>query len=127
MDIRNYDDVTLMVNEFYRRVKEDELLGPVFMEKIPGDWEPHLQILRKFWYTVLFGEPGYMGNPFMKHTSLPIDKDHFDRWIKLFYQTIDDLFSGERAEDAKLRAGRMSLLFQTKLADMRQNNMKPLM
>lgn len=127
MDIRNYDDVTLMVNEFYSRVKEDELLGPVFLAKIPGDWEPHLQILRKFWYTVLFGEPGYFGNPFMKHTSLPIDKEHFDRWIQLFYQTIDDLFSGQRAEDAKFRAGRMSLLFQSKLNDMRQNNLKPLM
>lgn len=125
-DIRNYDDVALLVNEFYRRVRLDEIIGPIFLERI-SDWEPHLVVLRNFWYSVLFAKSAYSGNPFMKHVDLPIQKEHFDRWVSLFHRTVDDMYIGEIATDAKVRAGKMSTLFQAKLNDMRSSNMKPLM
>ena len=51
---------------------------------------------------------------------LPVGKAHFDRWLELFLETVDENFSGPKAEEAKGRAlsiadtfaRRMSLLPQ---------------
>jgi hemoglobin len=125
-DIESYEDIKVMIDEFYRRVQKDDLIGPVFIAKIPGDWQPHLNIMYDFWYTVLFAKAAYRGQPFIKHATLPIYKEHFDRWIALFHQTIAELYSGNVADDAKLRAVKMSQLFQEKLKEIRSGNSKPL-
>ena len=39
-----------------------------------------------------------------KHLQLPVEQRHFDRWLSLFNETLDALFAGEVAENAKLRA-----------------------
>lgn len=124
-DIQGLDDIKILINKFYSRVRKDDLLGPIFQEKIPGDWGPHLQIMYDFWYTVLFAKAAYRGNPFMKHAEMPIYAGHFDKWVALFHQTIDELFAGSIADDAKQRAIKMSLLFQSRLADIRNSGMKP--
>ena len=62
----------------------------------------------------------------MKHVSLPIYKEHFDRWVALFHQTIDELYAGNIADDAKQRAVKMSELFQGKLNEIRASDRKPL-
>jgi hemoglobin len=36
--------------------------------------------------------------------QMPLQKAHFDRWQALFNQTIDELFEGELAQQAKQRA-----------------------
>ena len=35
----------------------------------------------------------------------PLGTVHFGRWLDLFRATVDESFTGERAETAKLRAG----------------------
>ena len=35
---------------------------------------------------------------------MAIKKEHFDRWIELFNETVNELFAGEKAELAKQRA-----------------------
>ena len=115
-DIQNKDDVKIFVDAFYKKVRIDNLLGPVFAAKIPNDnWEFHLERMYSFWHTVLFAVRDYSGNPFSKHASLPIQKNHFDRWITLFTETIDENFQGEKADDAKMRGVIMGKLFQSKL------------
>jgi len=52
---------------------------------------------------------------------LPIEARHFNRWIDLFTSTIDEHFSGDRADDAKRRAVTMGKMFESKLAYLRQN------
>ena len=37
-----------LVRGFYARIREDELLGPIFAARI-ADWEPHLQRMFAFW------------------------------------------------------------------------------
>lgn len=114
-EILELDDIKLLVNTFYTKVREDELLGPVFDERIQDRWPRHLDIMYRFWQTVLLGERTYSGSPMLKHIGLPVDGAHFQRWIKLFYETIDTLFTGEVAEEAKWRAERMAEMFQYKL------------
>lgn len=122
-DIQNKNDVKIFVDEFYKKVRVDNLLGSVFAAKIPNDhWPAHLERMYSFWHTVLFAVKDYTGNPFAKHASLPLQSIHFHRWIELFTQTIDENFSGERAEDAKTRAIKMGKLFQSKIAHIQAND-----
>ncbi|SEN59459.1 hemoglobin [Mucilaginibacter gossypiicola] len=118
-DIENITSIKLLVDEFYTRVRLDGLLGPVFAEVIKDDWQPHLDKMYAFWNAALFGVPGFKGNPFARHAPLPIGNDHFDRWLKLFTETVDAHFAGHRAADAKNRAGLMAVMFMSKLANMK--------
>jgi len=114
-DINGIASIRIMVDDFYTQVRQDEILGPVFSKVITGDWQPHLNQMYDFWNAALFGVPGFRGNPFAKHAPLPIDEQHFSRWLELFGKTIDRHFQGAVAEDAKKRAELMSVLFQHKL------------
>lgn len=110
-DIENLADIKLLVNAFYDHVKDDELLAPIFKSKITLGWQPHLEIMYRFWNAALFNVREYTGNPFMKHQSLPLHQDHFERWIALFYETIDNLFEGPVVDDAKSKAMTMAHAF----------------
>ena len=122
-DIENIEDIQLFVNEFYGKIQEDDLLGPVFALKIEKDnWQVHLDKMYGFWNTVLFGAREYQGNPFSKHRPLPIEKRHFDRWLALLNTTLDQHFSGVKVEEIKTRAEKMGLLFQSKLDYLRNDD-----
>ncbi|MEO6069097.1 MAG: group III truncated hemoglobin [Chitinophagaceae bacterium] len=125
-DILNVEDVKNLVDTFYGKVREDELIGPIFNEKLEGRWPEHLAKLTTFWQTILIGEHTYFGTPFPPHSQLPIDSHHFDRWIQLFGETVDNLFKGETADEAKSRAGKMSEMLQYKLRLNRENAGKSL-
>jgi hemoglobin len=74
-----------LVDTFYGRVREDDLLGPVFA--IVKDWDEHLANLRAFWSSVVLTTGRYHGQPMRAHLPLPIEGAHFDRWLDLFEQT----------------------------------------
>ena len=109
------DDVKRLVDSFYGKVREDALLAPVFDERIGNRWPQHLEKMYKFWQTVLIGEHTYYGSPFLPHAQLPVDRTHFDQWLTLFYATVEENFTGEKAEEAKWRAARMADMFQVKI------------
>jgi hemoglobin len=100
-EILNIDDIKLLVDSFYSKVKEDELLADIFNHKIQDRWSIHLEKMYRFWQTVLLDQHTYNGSPFAPHANLPIEKEHFERWILLFYKTIDENFTGEKAKEAK--------------------------
>ncbi|WP_276199821.1 group III truncated hemoglobin [Chelatococcus sp. XZ-Ab1] len=79
-----------LVRAFYARVRDDDLLGPVFAAHIV-DWEPHLQQICAFWSSVTLKSGRYSGRPMAKHLPLPVDARHFDRWLALFEETARDL------------------------------------
>jgi hemoglobin len=114
-DIRSKEDIEQMVNSFYQKVKEDALLAPIFNEKIPGDWAPHLDTMYRFWNAALFNVREYTGNPFMKHVQLPLEQEHFERWINLFYETIDEMFEGDISNEAKRKAMIMAHTFYSRM------------
>ncbi|WP_207436250.1 group III truncated hemoglobin [Sabulibacter ruber] len=114
-DITTEEDIKALVDTFYDHVNRDELLSPVFNEFAQVDWEHHLPKMYAFWSTVLFGSVAYKGQPFPKHLAMPIDRPHFTRWIALFTQTVDELFTGSMAEQAKQKATSIANIFQMKM------------
>lgn len=115
-EILTIEDIRLLVDSFYTKVKEDDLLGVIFQERIGNEWPKHLEKMYRFWQTILLEEPTYSGRPFPPHADLPVSREHFERWLSLFYATIDEFFKGEKADEAKWRAEKMAELFQHKIA-----------
>jgi hemoglobin len=115
-DIITRKDLTNLVDSFYEKVKLDPLLSSVFRHV---DWPKHLPIMYNFWCSMLLGETSYKGNPLQGHLNLAIEKEHFDRWLKLFKETVDEQFSGEKAEETKLRAQAIAGVFQHKMGLMK--------
>lgn len=114
-DIQTIEDIKLMVNTFYERIQKNKILGPIFEEKVSGRWSEHLEKMYRFWQTILLGEHTYNGAPFPPHARMPIDEAHFIIWVKTFTTTVDDLFSGDIADEAKKRGTLMAALFNSKL------------
>ncbi|HRP32101.1 MAG TPA: group III truncated hemoglobin, partial [Agriterribacter sp.] len=107
-EILNLDDIKKLVDTFYAKVRENDLLAPVFNERIQDRWPQHLEKMYTFWQTLLLDERTYFGAPFPPHAGLPVNHEHFNQWMQLFTQTVDELFLGEKAEEAKWRAGKMA-------------------
>ena len=114
-DIQSLDDVKLMVDTFYARIREDNMLGKIFDDKIKDRWPQHLETMYKFWQSILLGENTYAGQPFLKHINLPISEAHFTRWLFLFQSTVSDLFEGAVADEAKKRGAQIAVMFNSKL------------
>ena len=123
-EILTINEIRLLVDTFYGKVQEDKLLAPVFNEQIQDRWPQHLEKMYTFWQTVLLDERTYYGAPFPPHAKLRIDATHFERWMQIFLETVDGLFTGEKATEAKWRAGKMAEMFQYKLESMRNNPMR---
>ncbi|HTS44426.1 MAG TPA: group III truncated hemoglobin [Puia sp.] len=118
-DIETKADIELLVNNFYEKVKADPVIGYIFTDVAKVNWEKHLPVMYQFWENTLFYTGGYAGNPMTVHRRLhnmtPLKPEHFQQWIKLFSQTVDELFSGEKASLAKERAVSISSLMQIKI------------
>ena len=100
-EITSNKDITLLVDTFYAKVLKDPNLKPFFAGL---DFEAHKPKMIHFWSFVLLDEANYKTNVTEKHLHMPLEQEHFDRWLELFYETIDELFEGEKAEIAKQRA-----------------------
>lgn len=123
-EIVNRQDVFTLVTTFYDKVRKDPLLGPIFNTAIT-DWDKHLQHLTNFWESNLFFVKKYTGNPLQKHVAVDnsnnnsINEMHFGVWLNLWFQTIDELFVGERAQLAKNRARNMGTFIHLKIFEAR--------
>ena len=60
-------------------------------------------------------ETQFDGNPLQKHIGVdgkePLKEAHFRQWLTLFHLTIDELFEGEKAEEAKFRSQNIAGVF----------------
>ncbi|WP_410220572.1 group III truncated hemoglobin [Pedobacter sp.] len=126
-DIENLDHIKQLVDCFYDKIRVNQSLGPIFNRIIQDRWPEHLEKMYRFWQTILLEEHTYQGSPFLPHAKLPVNKTHFDEWLRVFSQTVDELFKGEKAEQAKWRANRMALMFLAKIEYYQNNSSIPLM
>jgi hemoglobin len=108
-DLESRADIERLVNGFYALVDADEVLGPIFKDV---DWDEHLPRMYAFWESVMFGASSFQGDPLAVHLALArnvsIGPHEFRRWLDLFRTTVDNNFSGPRADDVKARAGRIA-------------------
>ena len=108
-DVTNRDDLYLIVTEFYKKLLVNDVMSP-FFEKFQDKTtlEKHLQILVDFWDNILFHSGTYSKNAMQPHLLLhqkkPFSKIHFETWLRLFNQSVDDNFKGEKASVLKNRA-----------------------
>ena len=126
-EIETIDDIVVLVNAFYEKIKKDDLIGPIFIEHVHDDWPGHLSKMYRFWQTVTLEEETYFGSPFPPHMKLNIDSSHFKRWLALFSSTVDELFEGTKATEIKWRAGNIADLFLSKLKHLNDRRFKDLL
>jgi hemoglobin len=105
-----------LIRSFYDRIREDELLGPIFAARI-SDWEPHLERMFAFWSSVALMSGRYHGQPMARHLPLPIDARHFDRWLEVFEQTARDVCAPAAADRFVMLARRIAESLELGLAN----------
>lgn len=126
-DISSMEDIKKLVDTFYGKVREDDMIGPIFNNVIKDRWPIHLEKMYTFWQTVLLGEHTYYGSPFPPHAHLPVSVEHFETWKSLFNATVKENFKGPVADEAIWRAEKMAQMFQSKIAFYKENqNRSPL-
>jgi hemoglobin len=78
--------------------------------------------IASFWETILLGGQSYRGGAFRPHALLhqkvPLRSGHFERWLVLWRETVDELFEGERATLAKSHAERVARAFYARLEEL---------
>ena len=114
-DIETEADVRQLVDAFYDGIRQDALLNPIFAEVAHVDWAQHLPRMYAFWNGLILGKPGYVGAPFAAHMNLPVNRDHFVRWLELFQATVNRLFAGANAQRAKDAAGSIAHTFALRM------------
>ena len=125
-DILTLEDCKTLVDNFYDKVRKDTLIGPIFDQRIQDRWPEHLEKMYRFWETVLLEDHTYFGSPFPPHANLPVEWNHFEKWLELFFQTIDENFTGDKAAEAKWRANKMAEMFNFKIQYYKNNQARPL-
>lgn len=111
-DIENEEDIKNLVHVFYGKVRENEALFKIFDPIIQDHWSAHLDKMTRFWSTLLLYTHQYKDDPLPKHLPLDLQKIHFDIWLNLFNETLDELFAGEIAENAKKRASSIARIMK---------------
>ncbi|HUH39550.1 MAG TPA: group III truncated hemoglobin [Castellaniella sp.] len=107
-DLCTQDEITRLVHHFYRRVRQDAILGPIFDAHI-DDWDEHLERMVRFWSSLLLRTGTYSGTPMPRHVALPgLQGDMFVRWLDLFRQTTNEFDNHAFADQANEFAHRVA-------------------
>ena len=94
-----------------------------------SDWDGHIDKLTTFWESSLFMtrklKYKYHGDPLAAHIKVDQENNHsitelhFGLWLNLWFQTLDELFEGDNAENAKRRARKMGTFLYLKIFEAR--------
>lgn len=118
-DIETRADCERLVRAFYGKAMADPVIGFIFVDVAKLDLEAHVPRITSFWETVLLGNKTYGGGAFEVHVGVhakvELREGHFKRWLGLWFETVDELFAGERANQAKVHALRVGQAFHQRL------------
>ncbi len=118
-DIRNKEDIEVVVRHFYQKVKTDAVISTFFSDTMVPDWDKHINKMCTFWENILFYTGEYKGDPLATHRNIhrqqTTNKTHFDAWLQLFNLSVDDYFSGPNAEKMKHHANGIASVMQLKI------------
>jgi hemoglobin len=119
IDIETRQDLEVLLTSFYTKVFDDDLIRHFFIDVVPLQLDTHIPVIADFWEAILFNKHSYRKNVMEVHQHISslsaIKKEHLDRWLLLFRQTVDEFFTGEKAELAKQRALSIATLMDIKL------------
>jgi hemoglobin len=118
-DIENKEDIAFLMNEFYSKMLNDDEIGYIFTDVAHLDLEKHLPSLTNFWENMLLNPNGYKKNVMDIHFQLnnkekllPI---HFNRWLELLAETVNEHYKGEKAQRMLNSANSIAGVMQFKL------------
>lgn len=106
----NREHIETMVLKFYTNVLEDAVVGPFFIAKLgedikSDDWKEHIETLVNFWSSISLQDDSYHGNPLMPHFSIgELNHGAFKQWLKLFFETVDEVFIPRLGAEFKERS-----------------------
>ena len=110
-DISSREDIDALMRRFYGSAMTDPVIGYLFTDVAQLDLKHHLPIIGDFWESALFGTGVYAKhrrNPLLVHAELdpksPLEPHHFERWLELFEESVDESFAGARSDFLKQRA-----------------------
>ena len=115
-DIASRADIESLMRQFYQRALADDLLGPKFGAI---DMEEHIPRIVDFWQSTTIGGANYTASPFGPHKPLALQQEHFDRWLSLFEQTLNECFAGPIAEQIWQKAGNVANMMRFQLGLMK--------
>lgn len=124
-DIQNREDLSLLIDSFYSKIRTNGEIGHFFNETIK-DWDSHLEKLTDFWENNLFAIRKYHGNPIAAHIEVDekfnqtIDPNIFGLWLNLWFETLEELFEGENVETLKRRARKMGTVLLVNIYENRK-------
>lgn len=104
------ENIRTLVMSFYTKIIKDDIVGPFFIAKLGDDmsnehWKTHLEIIVGFWISLAIGTPRYTGSLFVPHTKLgDVKRETFEQWLKLFRETLDEVYISPIAEKFHERA-----------------------
>jgi hemoglobin len=118
------EEISTLVDRFYAKVRRDPEIGPIF-NKTVEDWPAHLALLKNFWSTVMLTTRRYKGDPMMTHLQLPLESDHFSRWLDLFAETAKEVMAPEHAASIIAKSERIAGNFKAGIAYKRGDLTRP--
>jgi hemoglobin len=121
-DIAGREDLLKLVSLFYKKLLADNSINYIFIDVAKIDLPHHLDTLVDFWDNILFQNDVYRKNAMQPHLVLhqqtPLQKQHFETWLKYFNESVDELFEGEKAFLAKERALSIATVMQIKISQL---------
>ena len=114
------DNIETLVMNFYSRILRDDIVGPFFIEEFGEDmdnkyWKPHLKKLIDFWASIVLGDTSYKRDPFKPHMLMDLETETFEQWLKLFFETLDEIYEPKVADIFKEKSSNIADTFMRNL------------
>lgn len=118
-DIETRQDIERIIKKFYERLFADDRIAYLFTEVAQTNLETHLPKLSDFWESILFDKNNYAKNVMRLHLEVheksAFTNEHFQIWLKYFFETIDESYAGVLAQKMKDRANGIAYIMRTKV------------
>ena len=118
-DLRDREDLELLLQAFYQELLQDKAMHTIFHDVAGIDLNEHLSRIADFWEHLLWHTGAYAGNPMDVHLELhqawPLSPVLFARWLDTFARVGRALFQGPNLETAIERAHSMARIMQMKI------------
>jgi hemoglobin len=103
--IGGHQGIAVLLKHFYADVRQHQVIGPIFLEKI-HDWPAHILKITEFWARATGGPSMYAGQMPLKHLPLGLAPEHFAAWLELWdFNCRRHLPAAEAAEMSQLAHG----------------------
>jgi len=107
-DIQTEGDIKTLVDTLCYKATNDTLLGASFGAAARIHWPHYLTSQYRYWSSTLLGQGSTEGEPLPEQIALPRSGAHVEHWLSLFSSTVEEYFSGSKAEEAKQLAQQLA-------------------